>query len=170
MTRTWADINVDLQAIGPELVASLGNRGYAKWGTDLLHEIRGNLRSCENEYIKTKVEKVPLGPASSKGPGAALVLGGLVIAVYAGAGHSVSLEQASEILQAIWNALKKLLPKSTRVRVKSGDTTIEVSTDSEEAARSLLRAGIEVVTSLEPSSYKQHVERKRAVAFSPKKR
>jgi hypothetical protein len=169
MDEREAEIILDLKAIAPDLIGSHGNRGYADWGTQLFNEIDNDLRSRAIDGIRFRMERIPLRASSSKSPDLLLALGGLSIAIGTAAGPA-DLTKVKQVFQGIWQALRKMLPRGTTIRLKSGSTTIDISTDTGDAAQSLLKASVDTLKSLQSPVTASNAKAKRAVTLSPNRR
>jgi gas vesicle protein len=161
------EIQLDLGAIAPDLIAVQGNKGYADWGAGLISEIQNDISMSSNDGITVTIRKVPLRPSSSKN--ALLAIGGLVLGITAVSG-SLDLGKVTRTINGIWQAVRKMLPKGTIVRIKSGTDVIDISTDSEEAARSLLKVSSDVLNRLQSSKSASSPKTKLAVTLSPQRR
>jgi len=170
MGKMQAEIRLDLSSIAPDLIVSHGDHGYADWGAELVSEIEHNLRPQTGDRIGVHVERIPLTPPSSKSPAAVLALGSLAVVVSAATGFSADLPKVKKLVEGIWSALRRKLPKGTTVRLKFGSNVIDVKTDTEGDARSLLKACIEVLKSLESDGSRSNVQKKHAVTLTPHRR
>jgi len=170
MSESAAEVYIDLTEIGPDLVIDRGAKAWGGFADALTREIHDTIRASEDDQLTVTVQAVDTRPASSKSPDAGLAVGGILVSILAGTGYSLSPEKATRLVRDVWQALKKLLPKKTHVKVTSGKVTIDIDADSGDSARLLLQAGAEVVSTLAVKQSNQPRKGKRAVTLTPRKR
>ena len=144
--NTKTHIEISLAEIAPDLLASMGERGYLTWSKQLAEEIRSSLSTIENEHLDLKVETKPLRGAATKS--GILVIGMIGITL---AGHFGASEKTLKVAKALWAGLKKALqknPKSTSLELVVETTSrgqkqkrkIIVKAESAEAVLTILGA------------------------------
>ena len=145
--NTKTHIEISLAEIAPDLLASMGERGYLTWSKELAEEIRSSLSTIENEHFDLKVETKPLRGAATKSDILTIGLIGITLA-----GHLGTTEKTTKVAKALWAGLKKAFaknPKSTSVELDVETTTssrgtvkrkrkIKVTADDAEAVLTLL--------------------------------
>jgi hypothetical protein len=142
-------IEISLAEIAPDLLISMGERGYLSWSKGLTEEIRSSLSTIENEHLDLKVETKPLRGAATKGDILTIGLIGITLA-----GRFGASETAMKVAKALWAGLKKTFatnPKSTSVELDVETTTssrgtikrkrkLKVTADDAEAVKMLFDA------------------------------
>jgi hypothetical protein len=167
MDKRGAEIYIDLTAISAELGATAGGK-RGDWASSFVETLKRETAAISDSQLKTEVQATGFQPATSKSPDGGLVIGGVIISVMAASGYSIDPKKTTQIVQSVWKALKKILQKDTRVKLEIGSTKIDITTNSEDAARNLLRVGSEVAMAL--SSSTPTAKRKRVATLTPKKR
>lgn len=170
MSESSAEVYIDLTEIGPDLIIDRGGRAWGEFANALVDEINVSFRNAKDNSLKVRAQTTDTRPASSKNPAAGMAVGGILISMLAGAGYSITPEKATHLLKDVWQALKKLLPKNTHVKITSGNITIDIDADSGDSARFLLQAGAEVVSTLSTKQENRQDKGKRAVTLKPRKR
>lgn len=177
MNNSESKVEISLEEIAPDLRASLGERGYLAWANSLTEALQSALAVTDSEKVSFKIQRTPLQQGSKKSGEAVLVIGAVVMVLSTAAGYVIDPVKTTKLMQAIWSALKKVLPRDASVtvsiekKVSRGQTVQEkklltVNAKDPEVAQSLLEAGLAVSESFQG---KTDCSMKSTVTLTPRK-